>query len=60
MIGLLLWVLIFVMVMSLFYGFLLLQVKWIIVEVIYLKGNTFVIGMKIKVLVDLKFNVSFG
>lgn len=48
------------MAMSLFHGPLLLQVKWTIVEAIYLKGNTFVTGMKIKASVDSKLNVSPG
>lgn len=48
------------MALSLFHGPLLLQVKWTIVETIYLKGNMFVTGVKIKASVDSKLNVSPG
>jgi len=38
----------------------MLQVNWTIIDTIHLKGNRFVMGMKIKATVDSKLNDSPG
>lgn len=42
-----------------FDGFLMLWENLFIVDLIYLKGIKFVIGVNINIVVDLKFNDSF-
>ena len=34
--------------LSMFCGYLMVQVKWSIVDTIHIKGNEFVVGVKIK------------